>query len=72
MVGSAEEYERLCLSALRKASEGQTDYSYHHERAAIFASLAMAAAAESGGRLALPAGPAPEARGGDAPTLQAS
>ena len=72
MAGSAEEYERLCLSALRKASEGQTDYGYHHERAAIFASLALAAATESGGRLALPAGPSPEERDGDTPTLQAS
>jgi len=30
MAGSAEEYERLCLTALRKAGEGNTDYAYHH------------------------------------------
>lgn len=44
MEGSSEEYEKLTLAALKKAASPDSDASYHNNRAAIFASLAMAAA----------------------------
>ena len=44
MEGSSEEYEKLTLAALKKAASPDSDATYHHNRAAIFASLAMAAA----------------------------
>jgi hypothetical protein len=47
MVGSAAEYERLALAALRKASTDGNDPTYNNARAHIYASLAIAAASEA-------------------------
>ena len=52
MVGSAAEYERLALAALRKAGSGDADPTFHNTRAAIYATLAMAAASETQSRMA--------------------
>lgn len=46
MVGSAAEYERLALAALRKADADGTDPTYHNARAHIYATLAVASASE--------------------------
>jgi hypothetical protein len=76
MVGSAAEYERLALAALRKAEADGSDPTYHNARAHIYATLAIASASEtaakaarkaakaggSGGTKALPA----STRGGSA------
>ena len=65
MEGSSEEYEKLTLASLKKAASPDSDATYHNTRAAIFASLAAAAAsaemAEALNRLAGPpaATPAP-------------
>lgn len=48
MVGSAAEYERLALAALRKADAEGTDATYHNNRAHIYATLAVAAAQDGG------------------------
>jgi hypothetical protein len=47
MVGSAAEYERLALAALRKAEADGADPTYHNNRAHIYATLAIASASES-------------------------
>lgn len=47
MVGSAAEYERLALAALRKAGEDGVDPTYQNARAHIYATLAMASASEA-------------------------
>lgn len=52
MVGSAAEYERLALAALRKADADGTDATYHNTRANIYASLAIAAATDSSAQAA--------------------
>jgi len=52
MVGSAAEYERLALAALRKADAEGTDATYHNTRAGIYASLAIAAANDATARAA--------------------
>jgi len=52
MVGSAAEYERLALAALRKAGSKDADPTYHNTRAAIYATLANAAANETQARFA--------------------
>ena len=44
MEGSSEEYEKLTLASLKKAASPDSDATYHNNRAAIFASLAAAAA----------------------------
>lgn len=44
MEGSSEEYEKLTLASLKKAASPDSDATYHNNRAAIFSSLAMAAA----------------------------
>lgn len=70
MEGSSEEYEKLTLASLKKAASPDSDATYHNTRAAIFASLASAAAsaemAEALNRLAGVPGaapaPAPSAR----------
>ncbi|MCB1016837.1 MAG: hypothetical protein KDB10_17245 [Acidimicrobiales bacterium] len=58
MEGSSEEYEKLTLASLKKAASPDSDATYHNNRAAIFASLAAAAAsaemAEALDRLAGP------------------
>jgi hypothetical protein len=52
MVGSAAEYERLALAALRKAGSSDADPTYHNTRAAIYATLAVASASETQSRMA--------------------
>jgi hypothetical protein len=47
MAGGAEEYEKMALASMRRASESGGDPRYHHARAQIFAVLALAAATES-------------------------
>ena len=47
MAGEADEYEKMALASMRRASESGGDPRFHHARAQIFATLAMAAAAES-------------------------
>ena len=71
MAGTSGEYERLCLIALGKASQGNTDFGYHHEQATIFATLALAAATENGGRPALSSVPMVD-DGDDEPKRHAS
>lgn len=44
MEGTSEEYEKLTLASLKKAASPDSDATYHNNRAAIFSSLAMAAA----------------------------
>lgn len=65
MEGSSEEYEKLTLASLKKAASPDSDATYHNNRAAIFASLAAAAAsaevAEALNRLAGPSAAAPSA-----------
>ncbi len=51
MAGGAEEYEKMALASIRRASDGGGDPKYHHTRAQIFATLALAAATEAGARL---------------------
>lgn len=46
MAGSAEEYEKMALASMRRASESGGDPRYHHARAQIFSILALAAATE--------------------------
>lgn len=48
MAGGAEEYEKMALASMRRASESGGDPKYHHTRAQIFATLALAAATEAG------------------------
>jgi hypothetical protein len=55
MAGGAEEYEKMALASIRRASDQGGDANYHHARAQIFALLALAAATEAGNRLAVPA-----------------
>ncbi len=73
MEGSSEEYEKLTLAALKKAASPDSDATYHNNRAAIFASLAMAAASAemadaltrmSGLPTGRPSAPTPTARPG--------
>lgn len=52
MVGSAAEYERLALAALRKAGSDGSDPTYHNTRAHIYATLAVASASEATARRA--------------------
>jgi hypothetical protein len=52
MVGSAAEYERLALAALRKAGSDGSDPTYHNARAHIYATLAIASASEATARRA--------------------
>ena len=60
MEGSSEEYEKLTLASLKKAASPDSDATYHNTRAAIFASLAAAAAsAEMAEALNRLAGPSP-------------
>lgn len=60
MEGSSEEYEKLTLASLKKAASPDSDATYHNNRAAIFASLASAAAsAEMAEALKRLAGTAP-------------
>jgi hypothetical protein len=47
MAGEAEEYEKMALASMRRASESGGDPKFHHARAQIFATLALAAASES-------------------------
>jgi hypothetical protein len=47
MAGGAEEYEKMALASLRRASEQGGDSRFHHGRAQIFAMLALAAATEA-------------------------
>jgi hypothetical protein len=47
MAGGAEEYEKMALASLRRASEQGGDSRFHHGRAQIFAVLALAAATEA-------------------------
>ena len=47
MAGGAEEYEKMALASMRRASDQGGDPRYHHARAQIFATLALAAAGES-------------------------
>lgn len=47
MAGGAEEYEKMALASMRRASDQGGDSTYHHARAQIFATLALAAASES-------------------------
>lgn len=47
MAGSAEEYEKMALASMRRASEDGGDPRFHHARAQIFATLAAAAASEA-------------------------
>ena len=47
MAGGAEEYEKMALASMRRASDQGGDPRYHHARAQIFATLALAAASES-------------------------
>lgn len=70
MEGSSEEYEKLTLASLKKAASPDSDATYHNNRAAIFSSLAMAAASAemaeaikhlAGLPSALAGGPAPAA-----------
>lgn len=71
MEGSSEEYEKLTLASLKKAASPDSDATYHNNRAAIFASLAAAAAsaemAEALNRLAGPPAAAPVAPTAAAP-----
>jgi hypothetical protein len=69
MVGSAAEYERLALAALRKADADGTDPTYHNTRAAIYAQLAIAAASDAAARAARKA--ARSSSGGAAKALPA-
>ena len=46
MAGSAEEYEKMALASMRRASESGGDPRFHHARAQIFATLAAAAASQ--------------------------
>ena len=48
MAGGAEEYEKMALASMRRASESGGDPKYHHARAQIFALLALASATEVG------------------------
>lgn len=48
MAGAAEEYEKMALASMRRASDQGGDPRYHHTRAQIFAILALAAATEAG------------------------
>ena len=57
MAGSAEEYEKMALASMRRASESGGDPKFHHARAQIFATLA-AAAASQGTKAADDEGPA--------------
>ena len=47
MAGSAEEYEKMALASLRRASDSGGDSRFHHARAQVFATLAAAAASQS-------------------------
>ena len=47
MAGGAEEYEKMALASMRRASESGGDPKYHHARAQIFATLALAAASDA-------------------------
>jgi hypothetical protein len=47
MAGSPEEYEKMCLASMRRASEDRGDPVYHHARAQLFALLALASATET-------------------------
>ena len=51
MAGSAEEYEKMALASMRRASESGGDPSYHHARAQIFSLLALASATEAAERV---------------------
>ncbi|OWY62542.1 hypothetical protein B7486_57865 [cyanobacterium TDX16] len=69
MVGSAAEYERLALAALRKAGTDGSDPTYHNARAHIYATLAIASASEASARRARKA--AKSSSGDDAKALPA-
>ncbi len=47
MSGQAEEYEKMALASMRRASDQGGDPRFHHMRAQIFAILALAAATDS-------------------------
>jgi hypothetical protein len=47
MAGQAEEYEKMALASMRRASDQGGDPKFHHMRAQIFAVLALAAATDS-------------------------
>ncbi|HYF46064.1 MAG TPA: hypothetical protein VD926_07625 [Acidimicrobiales bacterium] len=47
MAGQAEEYEKMALASMRRASDQGGDPRFHHMRAQIFAILALAAATDS-------------------------
>jgi len=47
MAGAAEEYEKMALASMRRASDQGGDPKYHHQRAHIFAILALAAATDA-------------------------
>lgn len=47
MAGGAEEYEKMALASMRRASDQGGDPKYHHMRAQIFAILALAAATDA-------------------------
>ena len=46
MAGGPEEYEKMALASMRRASDQGGDPRYHHTRAQIFALLALAAATD--------------------------
>jgi hypothetical protein len=72
MVGSAAEYERLALAALRKAGTDGSDPTYHNARAHIYATLAIASASEaSAGRAGKSAKAAKASTGNEAKALPA-
>lgn len=47
MAGGPEEYEKMALASMRRASDQGGDPRYHHTRAQIFAILALASATEA-------------------------
>ena len=47
MAGEADEYEKMALASMRRASESGGDPRFHHARAQLFSPLVLAASSEA-------------------------